>query len=306
MKKMMTTNTLSPFLQDCQIRINQRLQDLFSNLPAPSLRLRDAMQYSSLAGGKRIRALLIYATGNALNLPLEYVDTQAIAVELMHTYSLIHDDLPAMDNDDLRRGKPTCHKAFDEATAILAGDALQTLAFEQLSMPHAQLSPAQQLQMIHILSKSCGLQGMASGQALDLETIGQAIDLKTLQQIHQLKTGALITACIHLALTASSHITPSQIEHLHLFAEKMGLAFQIQDDLLDVIGDQNTLGKKTGQDAMRDKLTYPAIMGVENAMHLLNTLTTESLIHLKTALPQDNYLQELTLMIIQPTLRKPK
>lgn len=299
MKKMMKTKALSPFLQQCQHRINQRLQDLFSHLPAPSARLKEAMQYSSLAGGKRIRALLIYATADALHLPLEYVDTQAVAVELMHTYSLIHDDLPAMDDDDLRRGKPTCHKAFDEATAILAGDALQTLAFEQLSAPHAQLAPAQQLQMILILSKACGLQGMASGQALDLETLGQKIDLNLLQKIHQLKTGALFTACIHLALAASINATTKQIEHLHLFAEKMGLAFQIQDDLLDVLGSEHTLGKKTGQDAARDKPTYPALIGTQGATQLLNTLMDEALVHLKTAFPQDNDLRELTQIIIQ-------
>jgi geranylgeranyl pyrophosphate synthase len=298
MKKMMT-KTFSPFLQHYQNRINQRLKDLFSTLPAPSPRLRDAMQYSSLAGGKRIRALLVYATGHGFNLPPEYVDTQAIAVELMHTYSLIHDDLPAMDDDDLRRGQPTCHKAFDEATAILAGDALQTLAFEQLSKPHAQLAPAQQLRMMHILSTACGLQGMASGQALDLATLSQKINVQTLQHIHQLKTGALIIACVHLVLAASLNITSTQMEQMHFFAEKIGLAFQIQDDLLDVIGDEQSLGKKIGQDAARDKPTYPALIGVDKTKKLLHTLTQEALAHLHTALPQESYLKELTRFIIR-------
>jgi farnesyl diphosphate synthase len=257
------------------------------------------MQYSSLAGGKRIRALLIYATGHAINLPFEYLDTQAMAVELIHTYSLIHDDLPAMDNDDLRRGKPTCHKAFDEASAILAGDALQTLAFELLSAPHAELTASQQLKMIHILGKASGLQGMAGGQALDLASVGQTIDLNHLQQIHQLKTGALITACIDLALAASHDISTSQQQHLHAFGEKIGLAFQIQDDLLDVLGDANSLGKKTGQDAARDKPTYPSLMGIEDAKQWLETLTAEALADLHTALPQAHDLRELTKIIIQ-------
>ncbi len=288
------TKILSPFLQHYQNRINQRLKDLFSTLPAPSDRLRDAMQYSSLAGGKRLRALLVYATGHSFNLPPEYVDTQAIAVELMHTYSLVHDDLPAMDDDDLRRGEPSCHKAFDEATAILAGDALQTLAFEQLSKPNAQLAPAQQLRMMHILSTACGLQGMASGQALDLASLGQKINIKSLQQIDELKTGALIIACVHLALAASLNITSNQMEQMHFFAEKIGLAFQVQDDLLDVLSDEKSMGKRTGKDAARKKPTYPSILGVDKSKQLLTILLQEALGHLQTALPNDIYLHELT------------
>lgn len=299
----MMTKTLSPFLQHYQNRINQRLSDLFSILPAPSPRLRDAMQYSSLAGGKRLRALLVYATGHAFNLPPEYVDTQAIAVELMHTYSLVHDDLPAMDDDDLRRGQPTCHKAFDEATAILAGDALQTLAFEQLSKPNPQLAPAQQIRMMHILSTACGLQGMASGQALDLASLNQKINIKTLQNIHQLKTGALIIACVHLALAASLNVSSNQMEQMHYFAEKIGLAFQVQDDLLDVISDEQTQGKRTGQDAARNKTTYPSLLGVDKSKKLLTTLTQEALGHLQAALPQDIYLHELTRFMIHAEFR---
>ncbi len=295
---MMTTKTLSPFLQACFDRINQQLHDLFLTLKAPSARLRDAMQYSSLAGGKRLRALLIYATGDAFHIPLDKLDTQAIAVELMHTYSLIHDDLPAMDNDDLRRGKPTCHKAFDEATAILAGDALQTLAFEQLAAPHQWLNSSQQLQMINLLSKACGLQGMASGQTLDLETLNQKISLEQLQYIHQLKTGALISTCVQLALSADETINPIVKQHMHEFAEKFGLAFQIQDDLLDVLGNPEILGKKTGQDAARDKPTYPSLLGTEQAMQLLDDLRQEALTHLNKAVLQKNYLQELTQTMI--------
>lgn len=290
--------TLSPFLQHYQQRIDQKLKDLFATLTAPSERLRDAMQYSSLSGGKRLRALLVYATGHGFNLTPEYVDSQAIAVELMHTYSLVHDDLPAMDDDDLRRGKPSCHKAFDEATAILAGDALQTLAFEQLSKPHAQLAPAQQLRMMHILSIACGLQGMAGGQALDLASIGQKTTIQTLQQINELKTGALIIACVHLALAASLNATNTQMEQMHFYAEKMGLAFQVQDDLLDVLSDEKSLGKQTGKDAAREKPTYPSIIGVEKSKQLLVKLKTEAIGHLHTALPHDDYLHELTRVMI--------
>ncbi len=254
MKKTMKTSPLSPFLQQSLARINQNLEQLFLNLPAPSERLHAAMQYSSLAGGKRIRALFIYATGHAFQIKPECLDAAALAVELVHTYSLIHDDLPAMDNDDLRRGKPTCHKAFDEASAILAGDALQTLAFEQLSKSNPHLTSTQQLRMIEILTHAIGVQGMASGQALDLETLGKNIDLALLQQIHQLKTGALICACIQLALAAGD-VNATEAKHMQHFAEKIGLAFQVQDDLLDVIGDQNDLGKKTGQGAARNKPT---------------------------------------------------
>lgn len=302
-KKMMMPKSLSPFLQHYQTRINQKLTDLFAHLPAPSERLRDAMQYSAMVGGKRLRALLVYATGHGFNLPPEYVDTQAIAVELMHTYSLIHDDLPAMDDDDLRRGQPSCHKAFDEATAILSGDALQTLAFEQLSKPHAQLAPAQQLRMMHILSTASGLQGMVGGQALDLASISQKMNIKTLQQINELKTGALIIACVHLALAASLNITSTQMEHMHFFAEKIGLAFQVQDDLLDVLSDEKTMGKKTGKDAEREKPTYPSVIGVEKSKQLLATLTQEAIGHLHAALPQDVYLHELTRIMIQADLR---
>ncbi|MGA2655292.1 MAG: farnesyl diphosphate synthase [Gammaproteobacteria bacterium] len=294
--------SLSPFLQHYQQRIDQKLKDLFATLPAPSERLRDAMQYSSLVGGKRLRALLVYATGHSFNLPPEYVDTQAIAVELIHSYSLVHDDLPAMDDDDLRRGQASCHKAFDEATAILAGDALQTLAFEQLSKPNAQLAPAQQLRMMHILSTASGIQGMAGGQALDLASIGQKMNIQTLQQINELKTGALIVACVHLALAASLNVTNTQLEHMHFYAEKMGLAFQVQDDLLDVLSDEKTMGKKTGKDAARKKPTYPAVIGVEKSKQLLANLKNEAIGHLHAAVPHDVYLHELTRVMIHAGL----
>ncbi|HLF67581.1 MAG TPA: farnesyl diphosphate synthase [Gammaproteobacteria bacterium] len=293
------TKALSPYLETCTQRINQHLNDLFLHHPTPCIRLREAMQYSTLAGGKRIRALLIYATGHAFHIPLAHLDACAKAVELIHTYSLIHDDLPAMDNDDLRRGKPTCHKAFDTATAILAGDALQTLAFEQLAEENKYLTPLQQLRMITVLAQACGLQGMAGGQALDLASVGEKISLDALQTIHQLKTGALISACIHIALLASNTISATQIQYMHDFAEHIGLAFQIQDDLLDVIGDKKTLGKPTHQDAARDKLTYPAIIGIEASTQLLHTLMQEAATQLNLATASGEHLLELTRLIVQ-------
>lgn len=287
---------LSPYLQQCQVRITQQLSALFA-APAPSPRLQQAMAYSTLAGGKRLRALLIYASGGALQIPIEYLDAPAIAVELMHTYSLIHDDLPAMDNDDLRRGKPTCHKAFDEATAILAGDALQTLALTQLAQPHPYLSDTQQLQMIHCLTTACGLEGMAAGQMLDIESLGQSIDVAHLQQIHQLKTGALIAACVEIAIIAAQPAAETAIK-MRQFAQKIGLAFQIQDDLLDVTSDASTLGKNTQRDASRDKPNYPALLGINACEDLLLQLKQEALTSLQQATPNHQYLQELAYWMI--------
>jgi farnesyl diphosphate synthase len=294
----MAKTKFSSFLSDCQNRLNQQLHELFITQKSPSPRLHEAMQYSALAGGKRIRPLLIYATGEAFDVPLSHLDKPAMAVELLHTYSLIHDDLPAMDNDVLRRGKPTCHIAFDEASAILAGDAMQTLAFEILSAPNQHLDAHQQLRMIFILSRACGIHGMASGQALDLATLGENITQDELQHIHELKTGALISACIELALVPSQ-ASPEQITHMQIFAQAIGLAFQVQDDLLDVIGDPNELGKPTGMDAKRDKLNYPAIIGVEASQNLLKNLVTNALDHLHLATKKPTYLKELTQLIIE-------
>ncbi len=217
------------FSQNRIERINQRLDEILPSADENPHQLHRAMRYATQLGGKRIRPLLVYATGDGLNAPLTQLDRAACAVELIHAYSLVHDDLPAMDNDDMRRGQPSCHKAFDEATAILVGDALQSLAFEILSEgdgPH-------QLKMIQVLAKASGSRGMAGGQSLDLIAINKKLSHDEIKKIHQLKTGALIVASIQLGALSSPECDPSLFNQLSEFAEHLGLAYQIQDDIFD-------------------------------------------------------------------------
>ena len=229
-------------------------------------RLHEAMRYSVLGGGKRVRPALVYATAEALDLPHSSVIAAACALEIIHAYSLIHDDLPAMDDDDLRRGRPTCHKAFDEATAVLAGDALQTLAFEILATD-AQLpaDPSIRLKLVRLLAEATGTAGMAGGQALDLAAEGQIANLETITDIHARKTGALIRASVLLATACQPDLGQSEYEALDRYARYVGLAFQIQDDLLDIEGDPALLGKATGADQALQKMTYPAVVGIQAA-----------------------------------------
>jgi len=255
-------------------RIDAALTDV---LPAPTVapqRLHSAMRHAVLLGGKRIRPLLVYATGAAIGLDPTSLDQPAIAVELMHTYSLVHDDLPAMDDDALRRGRATVHVAYDEATAILAGDALQTLAFAQLAA--APYTPAQNLAMLAELALAAGSAGMCGGQALDMDATGPAattIDLQRLEQLHALKTGALLRACVRMAAIAGS-AQALQRTHLETFADALGLAFQIRDDLLDVEGDSATLGKTAGKDAAQAKATFPSLIGIEASRARLRDLAS--------------------------------
>jgi farnesyl diphosphate synthase len=238
-------------------------------LPPPERvpqRLHAALRYSALGTGKRLRPILVYATGEALGAPLERLDAPAAAVELIHAYSLVHDDLPAMDNDDLRRGRPTCHRAFDEGTAILAGDALQVLAFRILAteaMRDGEI-PAY-TRMIHLLAEASGTDGMAGGQALDLAAVGQQLTVEELENIHRRKTGALIRASVLMAAMVANETDTRRLARLDRFAQDLGLAFQIQDDILDVEGDAATLGKPTGADRAKDKPTYPSIAGMAAA-----------------------------------------
>jgi farnesyl diphosphate synthase len=229
-------------------------------------RLHAAQRYAVLGGGKRLRPLLVYCTGEALGIPVAALDAPAAAVELIHSYSLVHDDLPAMDDDDLRRGQPTTHRAFDEATAILAGDALQVLAFSLLARDSApEVSAAARLKMIRILADASGTEGMAGGQAIDLSAVGKKLDLQALEAMHRLKTGALIRASVLMAAACSPSIGEEQWSALDGYSQDIGLAFQIQDDILDVEGDTEVLGKTIGADAARAKPTYPSIMGLEAA-----------------------------------------
>jgi geranylgeranyl pyrophosphate synthase len=239
-------------------------------------RLHEAMRYATLGGGKRIRPVLVYAAGHALGCPLARLDGPASAVELIHAYSLVHDDLPAMDDDDLRRGRPTCHRAFDEATAILAGDALQALAFHVLAHdPEGGEDPAARLRMVEVLALASGSRGMVGGQAIDLAAVGQQLDLVQLEDMHIHKTGALIRASVTLgALAAGADETARRL--LDRYAKCIGLAFQIQDDILDVEGDTAALGKHSGADAQRDKPTYPSLVGLADAKRHAATLIEEA------------------------------
>ncbi|RMD68255.1 MAG: (2E,6E)-farnesyl diphosphate synthase [Gammaproteobacteria bacterium] len=235
------------------------------------------MAYGVLGGGKRLRPLLVYGSGHALGAPWERLDAPACAVEFLHAYSLIHDDLPAMDDDDLRRGKPTCHKAFGESTAILAGDALQTLAFEVLAS--APVEPQTCVLMIRTLAQASGRTGMVGGQMEDIEAESRPLNLQALEAIHRKKTGALIQASVRLGALAAE-ASESQREGLDAFSRAIGLAFQIQDDVLDVIGDAALLGKRVGADAALEKATYPALVGLEGARRMVDDLYQEALGHL--------------------------
>jgi farnesyl diphosphate synthase len=228
-------------------------------------RLHAALRYSVLGSGKRVRPILVYATGEALGAPLDRLDAPAAAVELIHAYSLVHDDLPAMDDDDLRRGRPTCHLAFDEGTAILAGDALQVLAFRILAGEATDGDALIRTRMMQLLAAASGTDGMAGGQALDLAAVGRKLTVAELEDIHRRKTGALIRASVLMAAIAADEADARRQARLDRFAEHLGLAFQIQDDILDVEGDAVTLGKATGADRARDKPTYPSIVGLAEA-----------------------------------------
>ncbi|MDT8370801.1 MAG: (2E,6E)-farnesyl diphosphate synthase [Gammaproteobacteria bacterium] len=242
-----------------------------------SSQLLEAMRYSTLGGGKRLRALLVYATGEALNADLSLLDPPASAVEMIHAYSLVHDDMPIMDDDDLRRGRPTCHKAYNEATALLVGDALQSLAFDVLCSK--QLSPLQQSNMVKTLAVQSGVFGMAGGQAIDLESVGQQLSLDALQKMHELKTGALIRASVRLGALASEYTDLHTLAKLDNYAQAIGLAFQVQDDVLDVIADTETLGKTQGADISLNKPTYPALLGLDvaqqKAINLIDSALAE-------------------------------
>lgn len=245
--------------------------------------LWQAMHYSATAGGKRIRPLFVYATGRTLGIPVEQLDGIAAAIELIHTYSLIHDDLPSMDDDDLRRGQPSCHRKFDEATAILAGDALQALAFEILTAdPVLTAIPQRQVAIILGLAQACGASGMAGGQVLDLASLGKAISQSELEQIHAYKTGALIQICT-LAPALFAAAGSDQVAALSRFGQLTGLAFQVFDDVLDVTGNSNITGKPSHADAARLKPAFPAIIGLRQSIdraHQLRDLALLELQHL--------------------------
>ena len=263
--QMMNNYDFEQDLKDIQVRINQFLEEQLNQVDTQPAPLADAMKYALLLGGKRIRPFLVYATGRMLGASMNQLDYVAAAIEAVHAYSLIHDDLPAMDNDSLRRGEPTCHIAFDEATAILAGDALQAFAFETLTNATA-LSAEQKVRLVHALSHAAGAQGMCLGQSLDLISEHKSVSLTELERIHNSKTAALLSAALIMGFICSPRYSDKQLEQqLARYGAAIGLAFQVQDDILDIEGESSVLGKTVGADLASDKSTYPKLLGLDGA-----------------------------------------
>ncbi|KGY09275.1 (2E,6E)-farnesyl diphosphate synthase [Vibrio sinaloensis] len=287
-------------LTSLQQRSNQQLERWLDTLPHQQQPLIDAMRYGLLLGGKRARPFLVYITGQMLGSSLEQLDTPAAAIECIHAYSLIHDDLPAMDDDELRRGQPTCHIKFDEATAILTGDALQTLAFTILA--EGQLSPeaeAQRIMMVKVLAEASGAAGMCMGQALDLAAENRVVSLQELEEIHRNKTGALMKCAIRMGALSAGEKGIEVLPLLDKYADAIGLAFQVQDDILDVISDTETLGKPQGSDQELNKSTYPALLGLEGAINKAHTLLKEALQALDAIPYNTELLEEFARYVIE-------
>ena len=262
----MSKHLFQSHLDSYQKRVDAALDKYLPTEDPPEHNLAEAIRYSVIGGGKRIRPAMVYAAGEAMGVSTNLLDIPACAVEMIHAYSLIHDDLPAMDNDDLRRGRPTCHKAFDEATAMLAGDALQALAYEILAKDdHEELTPEHRIEMLSLLTEASGAHGMAGGQAVDLASVGKHLTLAQLEHMHRLKTGALIRASVLLGGMCKQDVSKEEIDLLSEYALCIGLSFQIQDDILDVVGDTETLGKPQGSDEEQEKPTFPAIIGLEES-----------------------------------------
>lgn len=286
-------------LTACQLRVNHFLEQQLSYHKALGSPLIEAMSYAVLLGGKRVRPFLIYTTGKMLGVPLEKLDHSAAAMEAIHAYSLVHDDLPAMDNDDLRRGKPTCHIAFDEATAILAGDGLQTFAFELLAQDPT-LTASEKVTQIHQLALAAGAKGMCLGQSLDLSAENRQISLNELEQIHHHKTGALILASVLMGFNLSNYAHDVSIkQHLTQYATAIGLAFQVQDDILDIVGQSEKTGKTIGADETLNKSTYPKLLGLEGAQQKAQALYQTALNALEQLPFNTTILAELAEFIVQ-------
>ena len=269
---------LSPELLALSARADAVLARMLPPEDQPPVELHRAMRYAVLGGGKRLRPLLVYAAGQAFDVPLERLDAAAAAVEIIHAYSLVHDDLPAMDDDNLRRGRPTCHVVFGEAMAILAGDALQALAFEVLAHDVALDVPARvRVEMLRALAVACGSHGMAGGQAFDLAAVGKTLTKDELERMHVHKTGALIRASVRLGALAAGCVDAATFDALERYGHCVGLAFQIRDDLLDIEAGTEQLGKTAGKDVAAAKPTYPSILGVDESRRELAALTEEAL-----------------------------
>jgi farnesyl diphosphate synthase len=287
------------WMNACQGRMETVLAEALPAFDHGPKRLHDAMRYAVLGGGKRVRPLLAFAAGEAMGAHAEQVEKVAAAVELIHAYSLVHDDMPPMDNDVLRRGRPTVHVEFDEASALLVGDALQSLAFEVLSESDASKDPASQLQMVRLLAQAAGSKGMAGGQAVDLESVGRSISLPELEFMHILKTGALIRASVQLGALCGNVKDESKQSALDHYAKCVGLAFQVVDDVLDAESSTATLGKTAGKDARQNKPTYVSLLGLAPAKALAETLRQDALKALDKFGSEATQLRELADYIIQ-------
>nr|WP_091935545.1 farnesyl diphosphate synthase [Propionivibrio dicarboxylicus] len=270
----------TPAFPDWMQSVQQRMEAALARLLPPDeaipARLHQAMRYASLGGGKRVRPLLAFAAGEISGATPEKLEIVSAAVELIHAYSLVHDDLPCMDDDVLRRGRPTCHVEYDEPTALLVGDSLQSLAFELLTRETLG-APKQQLEMVRLLAHASGSCGMAGGQAIDLESVGKALTQPELELMHALKTGALIRAAVLLGALCGDDIDEAALARLDRFAKRLGLLFQVVDDILDCTASTATLGKTAGKDAAADKPTYVSLLGLDGAREFANELRTQAM-----------------------------
>lgn len=290
--------SLEKTLQLFQAQVNHALDRELPTADRDPSRLHSAMRYAVLGPGKRVRPVLVYATGQAFGTPLATLDPSAVAVELIHAYSLIHDDLPAMDNDDLRRGRPTCHREFDEATAILAGDALQALAFGVIAESATSIDDKRRIDMLQELARASGSEGMAGGQAMDLAAVGTALSLDDLEKMHLHKTGALIRASVRLGYLASDVDDDAIAARLDRYARCVGLAFQVHDDILDVEGDTSVIGKPQGSDSDQNKPTYPNILGMSKAKETAQALCDEAISNLEPLGTSADTLRQLAAYIV--------
>jgi geranylgeranyl pyrophosphate synthase len=289
---------LSAFMADRRQRVEHTMQRLLPDQLCPASRLAEAMAYSALGGGKRIRPILVYAACELAGGEPGNADVAAAAIELLHTYSLVHDDLPAMDDDDLRRGQPTCHRAFDEATAILAGDTLHTLAFELLATAGGY-SPEQRVALIATLCRAAGSEGMAAGQMQDMQAQRQLLTLAALEEMHYLKTGRLITAALQMGLIASGRDPVGLSIALQDYGDAIGLAFQVHDDILDITGSAEVLGKSSGADEKQGKSTFPGLIGLDASRDRARQLCDQACLALADHAPADTPLLALARYIVE-------